>query len=63
VASVLAEVLGERQAHYEAAPEDADALLAVGLAPKPADLDPREVASYAAVARVILNLHETITRY
>ena len=34
----------------------------VGDAPAPADVDPAELAAWTSVARVILNLHETITR-
>lgn len=47
---------------YRANPEAAQALLRTGLSPQPADLDPVEVAAWAHVARVLLNLHETITR-
>ncbi len=38
------------------------ALLGTGLAPRPDDLDPAEVAAWTHVARVLLNLHETVTR-
>ncbi len=40
----------------------AAALLKVGIAPRPNDLSPAELAAWTSVARVILNLHETITR-
>jgi hypothetical protein len=40
----------------------AEALLKVGLSPAPADIDPAELAAWSNAARVILNLHETITR-
>ena len=40
----------------------AEKLLAVGASPRKADLDPVELAAWTNVARVILNLHETITR-
>ena len=30
--------------------------------PAPADVDPAELAAWTSVARVLLNLHETITR-
>ncbi|MGE3803209.1 MAG: DUF1549 and DUF1553 domain-containing protein [Gemmataceae bacterium] len=39
-----------------------DALLKVGDAPVPQALDRAELAAWTSVARVILNLHETITR-
>ncbi len=37
-------------------------LLSVGLRPAPTDLPVAELAAWTAVARTILNLHETITR-
>jgi hypothetical protein len=37
-------------------------LLKVGDRPAPRDLDPAELAAWTSVARVVLNLHETITR-
>lgn len=40
----------------------ARALLATGSRPVPADLPPADLAAWTAVARAILNLHETITR-
>ncbi len=44
--------------------DDADKLLQVGLAPVPAatPIQP-ELAAWTSVCRVVLNLHETITRY
>jgi hypothetical protein len=43
--------------------DDPGKLLRVGLAPVPAGIDPSELAAWTEVCRVILNLHETITRY
>jgi hypothetical protein len=40
----------------------ADDLLKTGLAPAPATLDKAELAAWSHIARVLLNLHETITR-
>lgn len=40
----------------------AKALLATGFATLPAEIDPAEVAAWTHVARVLFNLHETITR-
>jgi Protein of unknown function (DUF1553)/Protein of unknown function (DUF1549)/Planctomycete cytochrome C len=40
----------------------AEALLKVGFAPAPGDVDTVELAAWTNAARVILNLHETITR-
>lgn len=47
---------------YRKNPEAAAALLKVGASPAPADLDAAELAAWTHVARVLLNLHETITR-
>ncbi len=49
-------------AQYKADPAAARALLGTGLEPNPGDIDPAELAAWTSVARVILNLHETITR-
>ena len=48
--------------HYRADPAAADALLATGDSPLPAGLDRAELAAWTHVARVLLNLHEFITR-
>ena len=50
------------RAAYEADPAAATALAKVGLAPVPADIDQAELAAWTHVARVLFNLHETITR-
>jgi hypothetical protein len=55
-------LLDERLAAYRADGASAEALLKVGLAPVPATLDKAELAAWTHVARVLLNLHETITR-
>lgn len=47
---------------FKAAPEDAKKLLSTGLKPPPAG-DPVELAAWASLCRVVLNMHETITRY
>ncbi len=48
---------------YQADPDAAKAFNSVGLRAVPAGVDAAELASWTSVARVILNLHETITRY
>lgn len=58
----LALFLTKQRESYKATPEEATKLLATGLAPK-AELDPVEHAAWTQVARVMLNTHETITRY
>ena len=55
-------LLREHLAHYKASPAAADALLTTGLAAVPPDTDKVELAAWTHVARVLLNLHETITR-
>ena len=55
--------LGKVRVAYKALPDDATKLLSVGLTPAPKTADPVELASWASVCRVVLNLHETITRY
>ena len=47
---------------YKADPTSADKLLAVGESKTPAGLDKTELAAWTSIARVLLNLHETITR-
>jgi hypothetical protein len=58
----LRKVLTERRAAYRADPAAAKELLKVGLTPPPAQADPAELAAWTHVTRVILNLHETLTR-
>lgn len=58
----IAPLLDERLAAYRADSTSAEALLKVGLLPAPAKLDKAELAAWTHVARVLLNLHETITR-
>jgi len=49
-------------AQYQADPKAAESLLKVGIAPLPEAAAQPELAAWTSVARVILNLHETITR-
>ncbi len=58
----VATLFAERLAAYQADKGAADALLKVGLAPVSATLDHGELAAWTHVARILLNLHETITR-
>jgi len=48
---------------YLEAKEAADQLLSIGDRPKPNDIDSAELAAWTSVARVILNLPESIIRY
>ncbi len=61
-AKSLTEYVATQRTHYRANRGDAERLLKVGLSSTPTD-DPAELAAWAGVCRVVLNLHETITRY
>ena len=59
---VATALLAKHQAQYAQDAQASEAVLKVGLAPAPQDLAPAELAAWTSVARVILNLHETVTR-
>ncbi|HWB05019.1 MAG TPA: PSD1 and planctomycete cytochrome C domain-containing protein [Verrucomicrobiales bacterium] len=60
----LLRFLEKMRAAYRERPDDTAKLLDTGFAPKPdAAADKIELAAWTSVCRVILNLHETITRY
>ncbi|MEO5914163.1 MAG: PSD1 and planctomycete cytochrome C domain-containing protein [Luteolibacter sp.] len=59
----LAEFLTNQRAFYQTKPDDAKAFLKIGLSDSGTGQDPAELAAWAQLCRVILNLHETITRY
>ncbi len=63
----LLKFLAEQRSYYKATPDDADQLLGVGLAPLPKlvgeNTDVAELSAWTQVCRVVLNLHETITKY
>jgi hypothetical protein len=61
--SVLAGLLEKSRAEFEADSQAADSLLCVGLAPRPAELDKEELAAWTIVARAVLSMNETLTRY
>lgn len=48
---------------FTASPDEAAQLLAVGAMPAPQKIPPARLAAATSLARAILNLHETITRY
>jgi hypothetical protein len=60
--SMLAFLDAMRRA-YRQRPEDAKKLQTIGFSPADTVHDPIEMAAWTSVCRVILNLHETITRY
>jgi len=61
-ASVMAKLLEGHLADYRADGVAANSLVKAGLGPLPEGLDAAELAAWTHVARVLLNLHETITR-
>jgi len=63
VAAVLGDVYAKHLQQYQDDPEAAKALVAHGQFPVPDDVPLAELAAWTSVARVVLNLHETITRY
>lgn len=54
-------LIARHQKQYEADPQSAQAVLKVGHQPVPS-LNPAELAAWTSAARILLNLHETITR-
>ena len=58
----LIELLAKHTDDYQKDPAAAEALLQTGAALTPANLNKSELAAWTHIARVLLNLHETITR-
>ena len=48
--------------YFQAHPQEATKLLAVGVKPADKTLNPEELAAYSMVASLILNLDEVITK-
>ncbi len=59
---LLAATLDQHLTQFRADAAAANELVRVGEWPVPADIDAAELAAWTSVARVILNLHETMTR-
>ena len=55
-------LLQEERARFQADAEATRALLAVGMRPVPGDLESAELAAWTQVSRLVLNLHEMVTR-
>ena len=60
---IVTNLYEKHQAEYTTNVDAADALVATGEAPMLEGIEPAELAAWTSVARVILNLHETIMRY
>jgi phage shock protein A/mono/diheme cytochrome c family protein len=61
-AQTLSALVEKHRAEFAADRPAAEKLLKVGDLSSPANLDPAELAAWTSVCRVLLNLHETITR-
>jgi hypothetical protein len=60
--AILSAGLTRHLEHYRQQPDDAAKLLAAGESPRDEQFDATELAAYTAMANVILNLDETITK-
>lgn len=60
---VLTQLYAKHLEQYQADPASAAQIIDVGDSPTPTDLPAAELAAWTSVARVILNLHESIVRY
>jgi len=61
--ATLLPFLASQRVLYKGNPADAQKLIHTGIAPVATDIDPAELAAWTSLCRVILNMHETITRY
>jgi hypothetical protein len=61
-AALLSELLVRHRSHFAADAVAAEALVSVGISPRPEGIDVSELAAWTSVCRVLLNLNETITR-
>lgn len=59
---ILTELLAKHRKEFAADKAAAQKLLAIGDWPNPKDVDAAELAAWTSATRVILNLHETMTR-
>ena len=58
----LKQLLEKHRKEFSKDPESANELVSIGQEPSPENIDQPELAPWVSVARVLLNLHETITR-
>jgi len=61
-AKTISDLLAKQLGDYQKDPAAAEALLTTGAAPAPANVSKPELSAWTHVSRVLLNLHETITR-
>ena len=60
--AALRALLDRQRAVLSQEPDAAGEIIRAGLAPAPAELSRPDLVAYSAIARAILNLHETVTR-
>ena len=60
--AALSELYAAKRVRYDSSEPDARALAGVGDSEAPDGIDVKELAAWTAVTRVVLNLHETVTR-
>ena len=58
----LERAFSRRLTHFKSKPEEALKLLEVGVSPVAKGMDQAELAAFATVARILLNLSEFITK-
>jgi hypothetical protein len=58
----LGDLLQKHRSQFAADPQAAEALVSIGISPRPENVDVAELAAWTSVSRVLLNLNETITR-
>jgi hypothetical protein len=61
-AAELRRLLEDHRTQFGADRQAAESLVAVGISPRPENIDVAELAAWTSVSRVLLNLNETITR-
>jgi hypothetical protein len=62
-AKVLLPLVSKHKSHYAANTDATKQLLSVGQMAAPTDIPAADLAAWTSVARIVLNLHETIMRY
>jgi len=60
--AVLVETFNQFRTRFQAKPDDAAHYLSEGNSPRDSSLNPMDLAAYTAVASLIFNLDETITK-
>jgi hypothetical protein len=60
--AVLVETFNQFRARFQAKPDDVAHYLSEGRSPRDSNLNPADLAAYTAVASLILNMDETVTK-